>query len=864
MVTDVLGPSLEDEAKPRTPSSQRRLKPELLAPAGDRACLIAAVENGADAVYFGLERHNARMRASNFDGAQLPEIMALLHRRGMRGYVALNTLVFPKELAELESAVRELTAAGVDAVIVQDLGLVRLIRTITSELEIHASTQMSITSAEGVALARELGCSRVILARELALSEIHRIREAIDFPVEVFVHGALCVAYSGQCLTSEALGGRSANRGECAQACRMPYQIISDGKPVDLANVQYLLSPQDLAAYDLIPRLIDLGVTSFKIEGRLKTAEYVANITRHYRIAIDEAWAGRGVSFSRRDVQEMQLSFSRGFSHGFLDGTNHKVLVRGDYAKKRGILLGEVESISRSGVRLRAVAPIKPGDGVVFDGDESTGRAEQGGRVYEVIGLSQSGPGALRGSPNRGVTEQVELRFGRGDIDLLTLEPGQRIWKTDDPELTRRLRRSFEGTSSRKMALDIEIRAVSGEPLRLVGTTAIGGCARVDGEMALAPAETSAANIELFREQLGRLGGTIYELRGLEATIEGSPMVPKSVLNHMRRELVARLDDAAGVSHRAVSPELSLPRLMGPILAERARQSGVNPGSTAPVELAVLCRRTEQIEAAIGLGISTIYADYQDIKQYAAAIHTVRLRSSAGRIYLATPRIEKPGESNIFAHLARQEADGMLVRNAGGLRYCAEHGVPFVADFSLNAANPLTVELLVSRGARRVTASYDLSADQLFGLLDATPPSWLEIVIHQQVPMFHMEHCVFCAFLSPGTDATNCGRPCDHHDVKLRDRVGALHPLKADVGCRNTLFNAVPQTTAEYLPRLMKHGARRFRIELLDDEPAAVERTISLYQEVIAGARDGKSLWRDLKATNQYGVTRGALAVIEG
>ncbi len=241
----------------------------------------------------------------------------------------------------------------------------------------------------------------------------------------------------------------------------------------------------------------------------------------------------------------------------------------------------------------------------------------------------------------------------------------------------------------------------------------------------------------------------------------------------------------------------------------------------------------------------------------------MRRGGTTGRIYLATPRIEKPGESSLFAHLAKQGADGMLVRNAGGLRYCIDHDVPFVVDFSLNAANPLTVDLLINRGALRVTASYDLSADQLFELLDATPPSWLEIVVHQQVPMFHMEHCVFCAFLSPGTDATNCGRPCDHHDVKLRDRVGAEHPLKADVGCRNTLYNAVPQTTAEYLPRLMKHGARFLRVELLDDEPAAARRTISLYQDVIAGRRDGKSLWRELKATNQYGVTRGALAVVQ-
>ena len=206
--------------------------------------------------------------------------------------------------------------------------------------------------------------------------------------------------------------------------------------------------------------------------------------------------------------------------------------------------------------------------------------------------------------------------------------------------------------------------------------------------------------------------------------------------------------------------------------------------------------------------------------------------------------------------------DGILVRNAGGMQFCYQHGVPFVADFSLNAANPLTVDLLKSRGAARVTASYDLNVEQLLHMIDMTPSSWLEVVIHQQIPMFHMEHCVYCAFLSPGTDATNCGRPCDVHDVKLRDRVGKEHPLKADVGCRNTLYNAVPQTAAEFLPRLLNHGVRFLRIEFLDDTPASIRRTIMLYREVIAGERDSKSLWRELKASNQYGVTRGPLAVI--
>jgi putative protease len=848
------------EAEYHRTSISPRVKPELLAPAGDRTCLLAAVENGADAVYFGLGRHNARMRAHNFDGADLPEVMALLHRRGVKGYVTLNTLVFTSELPELEAAVREAARAGVDALIVQDLGLTRMIRAIAPELEVHGSTQMSVTSAEGVELARELGCTRVILARELSLAEIGRIRKASDFPVEVFVHGALCVAYSGQCLTSEALGGRSANRGECAQACRMPYQIVCDGRPVDLENIQYLLSPQDLAAYDLIPRLIDLGVTSFKIEGRLKTPEYVANITRHYRTAIDAAWAGHPVEFTPRDVREMELSFSRGFSHGFLDGNNHKVLVRGDYAKKRGIDLGVVAAVTHSGVRMTVKAPIKPGDGLAFDGDESVGRTEQGGRVYEVIPMDRRKDGEPAAPAEGGYTGPVELRFGRESIDLRQIGVGQRVWKTDDPELTRRLRRSFEGPPSRKVALNIEVFATEGERLRIVGRTSTGHVVTEESAEPLSRAESRPADESLFATQLGRLGGTVYQLGRLEATIAGAPMVPMSVLNQLRRELVTRLDAAAAAPPaRSIAAEPVLPAFLAPITAERSRERSEGRDASR-VELAALCRRTDQIEAAVAQGIATIYADYQDIKDYDDAVATAHRGGSS--IYLATPRIEKPGEGNIFKYLAGRGADGILVRNAGGMRYCAEHGVPFVADFSMNAANPLSVELLRSGGAARVTASYDLNVDQLLDLLDAMPPSWLEIVIHQRIPMFHMEHCVFCAFLSPGTDATNCGRPCDHHDVKLRDRVGAEHPLKADVGCRNTLFNAVPQTAAEYLPRLVSHGATRLRVEFLDEEAASVARILALYRDALAGRRDAKKLWKDLKANNQYGVTRGPLAVL--
>src|SRR3974390_740145 len=284
--------------------------PELLAPAGDWECARAAVENGADAIYFGLEKFNARMRANNFTEADLPRLMEFLHRRGVKGYVTFNTLVFQNEIADAEHYLRAIIAAVVDAAIVQDVGIARLIRDLSPDFPIHASTQMTVTSAAGVEFCRDLGCNLVVLARECSLKEIEAIQAAQknsafsvqgsksqnfergtlnhELPLEVFVHGALCVAYSGQCLTSESLGGRSANRGECAQACRMPYDLISDGKQVPLGDKKYLLSPQDLAGLEILPELARVGVASLKIEGRLKSPEYVASITRVYRAALDK------------------------------------------------------------------------------------------------------------------------------------------------------------------------------------------------------------------------------------------------------------------------------------------------------------------------------------------------------------------------------------------------------------------------------------------------------------------------------------------------------------------------------------------------------------------------------------------------
>ncbi|HEV8604060.1 MAG TPA: peptidase U32 family protein [Tepidisphaeraceae bacterium] len=323
--------------------------PELLAPAGDWDSLRAAVANGANAVYFGLSNFNARHRATNFTLEELPEVMSYLHARNVRGYLAFNTLIFSDELPEAVKFITAAANAKVDALIVQDLGLAHLIHTFSPTLPIHGSTQMTLTESRGINFVHTLGVQRVILARELSTTDIKLISTKTDVPLEVFIHGALCVAYSGQCLTSESLGGRSANRGQCAQACRLPYDLIVDGQIKDLGDKAYLLSPQDLAAHDLVDDLLKIGICSLKIEGRLKSAHYVAAATQTYRAALDASFANRKFQISNSQSRNLAQSFSRGFTHGFLDGPDHQKLVHARFPKSRGIRIGTVVAKSPHG-----------------------------------------------------------------------------------------------------------------------------------------------------------------------------------------------------------------------------------------------------------------------------------------------------------------------------------------------------------------------------------------------------------------------------------------------------------------------------------------------------------------------------------
>lgn len=859
-----------------------RARPELLAPAGDWECARAAVANGADAVYFGLPAFNARMRATNFSADDLPKLMDFLHERGVKGYVAFNTLIFTDELPAAGEQLLLLHRAGVDAAIVQDLGLVSLARELVPEFHLHASTQMTLTSPEGVAFAHRIGIERAVLARELSLRELAKFKVAAAvpaaedeepspgdrrlpeaLPLEVFVHGALCVAYSGQCLTSEALGQRSANRGECAQACRLPYEMVVDGVKRDLGDRRYLLSPQDLAAVEEIPELIRLGIVSFKIEGRLKTPEYVAAVTQVYRRAIDRAWRDdlrvvhgsneHDVSISPSDRYQLEMAFSRGLYSGWMHGVNHQRLVHARFGKKRGAFVGAVISVGRSYIEVKIEAPVRPGDGIVIDAGKDTDR-EQGGYVYQAT-LQVNGI--------------VRLAFEHGKINFNAIQIGNRIWKTDDPQLNRELRKSWAGDIPKaKRALDIIVTGRVDEPLRIEGRCG-DVVAVVESQMPLQKAEKRPLTEETLRGQLGRLGETDLSLQSLDNQLEGQAIVPVSELNRMRRELVEKIATLSNIAAR--HPELvegSVQSAAG--ACERRLQSlETRRASALKIEkplLSVLCRSVEQIEATLRMGVSEIYADFEDIRRYKDAVEIVRKRgpradAPPAQILLATPRIQKAGEQGFFKLIENAQPDGVLIRNLGALDYFKASPLRRVGDFSLNVANPLTAELLMAEKLERLTVSYDLNAGQVLDLLRAAPPNWFEITLHQHIPMFHMEHCVFAAFLSEGTDHTNCGRPCDMHRVELRDRVGLLHPLKADVGCRNTLFHAQAQSGAAFFEAFRKMNPAAFRVELLLENAVETERTLRGYQRLLAGSSTGAMIIRELNLRGQLGVTTGTLTM---
>jgi U32 family peptidase len=818
-----------------------RRKPEIMSPAGYWPQLRAAVEAGADSVYFGLHHFTARAKVG-FDLGELPEVMRTLHRRGVKGFVTFNTLVFDTEVREAVRTLAGIAEAGADAIIVQDIGILKLARQIAPDLEIHASTQMSVTSADGVRLAQRLGAARVTLARELSLAEVRRIREATDCELEIFVHGALCVAYSGQCFSSEAWGGRSANRGQCAQACRLPYDLLVDGEHTPLGDARYLLSPGDLFALRQVPEIVDIGISALKIEGRYKDSDYVALTTRAYREAVDAAWAGRGHTVDRAAELQLEQVYSRGFGPHFLTGTNHQAVVNGRAPRHRGVWMGRVARVLDDAVVIEPseahdVAPLKPGDGVVFDAADwrSPEEPEEGGRIFEL----QARDGRL------------ELRFGNRSIDPRRIRRGDLVWRTHDPELDKAARPYLDAaTPVRKQAVEVRVIAREGRPLVTEWTV---GKTRVEAQSAepLGTARNRGLDEVFLRAQLGRLGNTAYELAGLSLDVEGAPFAAASMLNDVRRQAVERLQEAQGgsVTHVTCEPEISIP-------------AGAQITRLSAPQLHLLVRTPEQLDAAIDLRPASITLDYLDLYGLKPSIERVRAAGLQPRV--ASPRVLKPGEERITDFLLSCGCP-ILVRSTGLLNALREREHPdLIGDFSLNAANALTAAELFDLGLALLAPTHDLNAAQVAQLARESGADRIEAIAYQHLPVFHTEHCVFCRFLSKGTSYVDCGRPCEEHRVALRDSAGRAHPVMADVGCRNTVFGAEAQDASRHLDEWREARIFRFRLEFAHESAAQVARVTRAFADAMAGRTTFRDLAVRLQKLAPQGTTEGSLFVPEG
>lgn len=851
--------------------------PELLLPVGTRDMLESAINNGADAVYYGVPHWNARGRTEDFSFEDVEEMIRYARLRGVKTYLAMNILIFEREIQELPEFLERLIALKPDAFIIQDIGLARLIKAISPEQEIHASTQMTLASSEAVNLVKDIGFSRAVLARELSAKQIEQIKSLTDLELEVFIHGALCVSYSGQCLTSENFGGRSANRGQCAQSCRLPYRIFVDGKEWKDPKARYLFSTRDLCALPKLEELKEIGVESLKVEGRLKSPEYVAAVSHAYRKALEilsekgykekaECANGNAAELTAQDLEPLEVLFSRGLNTGWLDGVNHQELVDGSFSNHHGEFIGTVVQVDRNGVIVEledkpVPCTLLPGDGILFEEYRAEPEPRQtGSRLYKATFASRAGK------------SQVRLEFGR-EFNLRKVSYGMKAYRNDSPALEKELHKTFTDKSFAKhIPVCMTLEGKIGEPLKLTiseaydtnananarekRTTTSVNCATVNGAILEAARNEVAPDAlqTIAKKELSGLSATAYALDKLEIKLPANAFLPGKVLRTLRQDAVLALDEKR-LQWKELAPSAENGREFLHHVAQVAGSS--NSEKSKRMNITVLVRRPEQIDALQGLDIDKVVMDFDWGVKYDEPLDRIhKLGFEAG---IATLRIHKPSENHYIKQILTLMPEFALVRNLGSLSLLKDSGIPMVGDYSLNATNSASYDWLLSQGLERLHPSWDLNSTQLFDLLKNIDGRCLELALHQYMPAFHSEYCAFARALTTGRRFPECKKICTQHKVEILDHKGERHFLQSDAECRNTLFVGKPQSALKLLPKLIAQNVSSYRLELLDEEPESVRRKIDIYTQAIRGKLDINTAISKAGVEEKYGLSEGQL-----
>ena len=823
----------------------QRQRVELLAPAGSFEALKAAVENGADAVYLAGQHFGARKFAKNFTDEELRRGVDYAHVRGVKVFVTVNTLVFNEEFADLVPFLALVREAGVDAVIVQDLGVMKVLRDLFPDLPLHISTQATVHNSLGVKFLEDLGAERAILAREMTLKDIVGMKQRTGAELETFVHGALCYCYSGQCLMSSLIGERSGNRGACAYTCRLPYDMVQGGETMPEAREKHVLSSKDLNQIESIPKLIEGGVTSFKIEGRMKRPEYVATVTRAYRNAIDRYYAGN-FHVTPEERHAIEAVFNREFTPGYLEGKEKWAFTSWDTDGNRGTPLGEVVEAGRGYVTVRLAQDLRVKDGISVLhmpswGHEKGGEPEEYG--FTVTQIEHSGRWVTEARPGMVVTLKGHAKASVGD----------KVYKTADHDVLVAAQQSFEGPPLRRVGVAMRVEARVGQPLRVALRDAERGIEATHEGFVVQPAKRAPLAPATVREQLGKLTETVFELDDIKIDLDPGVFVPLGELNEARRAAVAKLEEAiASTRRRAPMP---LPRMRELPVVER---KGRRP------TLAVNCWGLENVRAALEGGAKEIY--YSGLKVGGLqpkwdedAVHeAARLAKAHGAaLWLASGMIQKDWEVEALRNAVKATGLPVLAGNHGACRVAIEEGVPFVADWPMNVYNSVTVDFLVEHGATRITLSPELTLEQMRDVARHTTAP-LEAIAHGRLTLMTSEYCTI-------GHATRCQMPggtwapCHATDYALEDRLGKRFPLATDGSCRMYILNSVELAMANKVPELAAAGLDVLRVESIGTRPEALREQVRLYQAVLA--RDDHSVtraeWKQLETLCPDGFTTG-------
>ncbi len=758
--------------------------PELLAPAGGRQALAAAVASGADAVYLGVDRLNARRSAENFTLDTLSEACRFAHLRGVRVYLTVNVIVLPDEVSDALELVAQAWAAGVDAVIVQDIGLIRLIATTMPEVRIHASTQLNAHSTSTVLALAEMGVARVTLAREVSIDEMGRMAAAASeagIELESFVHGALCVCHSGQCLMSSVIGGRSANRGMCAQPCRLAYELVDEAGSAARTPGAHLLSPKDLCGIGVLPGLVSTGVSSLKIEGRMKSPEYVALVTGTYRAALDRALADPD-SFQVREGEMSVLSeaFSRGFTEAYLIGERGNAMMSYTRPNNRGVPVGRIVSVEGATAVIALDTALQREDTI----EVWTGR---GRFAQRAEGL------ALEGSPVESAPAGSRVTIALSEAAAA----GDRVFRVRNAALCEAAARALDEDAAR-LPVDIAVELELDRPVSVRLTDARGHEGSAEGSL-VERARTKPVSVPEVIEHVGRLGGTPFRAEGFDVALSPGVGIGFSELHRVRRAAVEALAESILAPWAGrVEPRVSVP---GP--SRPAEHAGA-------VALVASVRDAECARAALSAGADRVHV----AEPFPGAV--------SDGLVAELPRICHDREEAAALRRAR-ETGAAVVATLGQLRSLTGEEVRLESHWSLNASNPHSVSALAGLGVDLAWLSPELSASQIAEVAtSASCPVGIAVFGRQEVMV--TEHCVLMALGACDRSCATCERR--RGGWSLRDRKGFEFPVRVDAAGRTHVYNAVPLDLTHAIEQVIATGVAAVRVDAATESAAGVEAAV--------------------------------------